>query len=156
MCAPAGYGKTTLLGQWEAEDRKSTPFVWLTLEEADADPVDLWNQIIVGLHQAHPATGRKSPDALTAGPHAIAPVAIPLLVNELVDAAPLVLVLEDWHVLRSPLCDDTMRAFVEHAPHAVQVVISSRADPGIGLARLRAHGDLAEVRAHIGDCPGGV
>ena len=147
VCAPAGYGKTTLLVQWEAEDRERTPFVWLSLEEADADPVHLWNQIIVGLHQKHAAVGRRSADALTAGPLALAQVAIPLLINELVDAPPLVLVLEDWHVLRNPLCDDTMRAFVEHVPETVQVVISSRSDPGIPLARLRAHDDLAEVRA---------
>jgi LuxR family transcriptional regulator, maltose regulon positive regulatory protein len=136
VCAPAGYGKTTLLGQWEAEDRQHTPFVWLSLEAADADPVHLWNQILVGLHQTHAAVGRKSADALTAGPLALAPVAIPLLINELVDAPPLVLVLEDWHVLRNPLCDETMRAFVEHVPETVQVVISSRSDPGIPLARL--------------------
>jgi LuxR family maltose regulon positive regulatory protein len=147
VCAPAGYGKTTLLVQWEAEDRERTPFVWLSLEEGDADPVHLWNQIIVGLHQAHQPIGRESAGALTAGPLAIAPVAIPRLINELVDAPPLVLVLEDWHVLRNPVCDDSMRAFVEHAPAALQVVISSRSDPGIPLARLRAHDDLAEVRA---------
>ena len=101
----------------------------------------------MGLHQKHAAVGRRSADALTAGPLALAPVAIPLLINELVDAPPLVLVLEDWHVLSNPLCDDTMRAFVEHVPETVQVVISSRSDPGIPLARLRAHDDLAEVRA---------
>jgi LuxR family transcriptional regulator, maltose regulon positive regulatory protein len=148
VCAPAGYGKTTLLVQWAAEDRNRTPFVWLSLEEADADPVHLWNQVIVGLHQVHAPVGRTSADALTAGPQAIAPVAIPLLVNELVDAPRLVLVLEDWHVLRNTVCDDTMRAFVAHVPDAVQVVISSRSDPGLPLARLRAHNDLAEVRAH--------
>lgn len=147
VCAPAGYGKTTLLVQWEAEDRERTPFVWLSLERADADPVRLWNQIIVGLHQRHPAAGRSSLKALTAEPHKLATVAIPLLSNELVDAQSLVLVLEDWHVLRSPLCDETIRAFVEHAPPSVQVVISSRTDPALPLARLRAHGDLMEVRA---------
>jgi LuxR family maltose regulon positive regulatory protein len=147
VCAPAGYGKTTLLAQWQAEDRERTPFVWLSLEAADADPVHLWNQIVVGLHGAHPRAGTTSADALTAGPLAIASVAIPLLVNELVDAPSIVLVLEDWHVLRSPVCDDAMNAFVEHAPETVQIVISSRADPGLPLARLRAHGDLAEIRA---------
>jgi ATP/maltotriose-dependent transcriptional regulator MalT len=147
VCAPAGYGKTTLLVQWQAEDREGAQFVWLSLDEADADPVRLWNQIIVGLHLTHPAAGTASADALTAGPLAIASVAIPLLVNELMDAPPVVLVLEDWHVLKNPFCDETMSAFVEHAPEAVQIVISSRSDPGIPLARLRAHGELTEVRA---------
>jgi LuxR family maltose regulon positive regulatory protein len=147
VCAPAGYGKTTLLGQWDAEDRATTPFVWLSLDEADADPVTLWNQIIVGLRLVYPPAGAASADALTAGPAAIAPVVVPLLINELVDAPELVVILEDWHLLRNPLCDETMRVFVEHSPPAVHVVISSRADPGLPLARLRAHGDLAELRA---------
>ena len=147
VCAPAGYGKTTLLGQWESQDRGRMPFAWLSLDRDDADPVKLWNQLILGLHQVHPAAGTRSVDVLTAGPLAIAPVAIPLLVKELLDAPPLVLVLEDWHVLRNPLCDETIATFVEHAPESVQIVISSRSDPGLPLARLRAHADLAEVRA---------
>jgi len=147
VCAPAGYGKTTLLGQWEAEDRDRMPFAWLSLDHDDADPVKLWNQLIVGLHQVHPEAGTRSADVLTAGPLAIVPIAIPLLIKELADTPPLVLVLEDWHAVRNPLCDDTMTAFVEHAPESVQIVISSRSDPGLPLARLRAHGDLTEVRA---------
>jgi LuxR family transcriptional regulator, maltose regulon positive regulatory protein len=147
VCAPAGYGKTTLLGQWQAEDRERTPFAWLSLDHHDADPVKLWNQVVLGLHQVHPPAGSRSVEVLTAGPLAIVPVAIPLLVSELADAPPFVLVLEDWHALRNPLCDDTMTAFVERAPENVQIVISSRSDPALPLARLRAHGDLAEVRA---------
>jgi LuxR family maltose regulon positive regulatory protein len=147
VCAPAGYGKTTLLGQWEAQDRDRMPFAWLSLDHGDADPVKLWNQLILGVHQVHPTAGVRSVEVLTAGPLALVPVAIPLLIKELADAPPLVLVLEDWHAVRNPLCDETMSAFVEHAPESVQIVISSRSDPGLPLARLRAHGDLAEVRA---------
>ena len=147
VCAPAGYGKTTLLAQWHAEDRGVTPFAWLSLDSGDGDPIRLWNQILFALHGAHAPAGVESSEVLTAGPLAIEPVAIPLLVNELADAPPLVLVLEDWHVVRNPLCDQTMRVFVEQAPENVQVVISSRADPALRLARLRAHDDLVEVRA---------
>jgi len=147
VCAPAGYGKTTLLGQWEAEDRERTPFAWLSLDHEDADPVKLWNQLVLALHQVHAPAGVRSGEVLTAGPLAIVPVAIPLLIKELADAPPLVVVLEDWHAIRNPLCDDTMRAFVEHAPESIQIVVSSRSDPGLPLARLRAHGDLVEVRA---------
>ncbi len=146
VCAPAGYGKTTLLGQWEAEDADRTPFAWLSLDHDDADPVKLWNQLLLALHQVHAPAGTRSGEVLTAGPLAIVPVAIPLLVKELADTPPLVVVLEDWHAIRNPLCDDTMKAFVEHAPESIQIVISSRSDPGLPLARLRAHGDLAEVR----------
>lgn len=147
VCAPAGYGKTTLLGQWYADDHDRVPFAWLSLDRDDADPVKLWNQLVFGLHGIHPPAGVSSLDVLAAGPPGIVSAAIPLLINELADAPPLVLVLEDWHVIRNPLCDETLRAFVEHAPESVQVVISSRADPGLPLARLRAHDDLLEVRA---------
>jgi LuxR family transcriptional regulator, maltose regulon positive regulatory protein len=147
VCAPAGYGKTTLLGQWQAEDRQRTPFVWVSLDEGDADPVKLWHHIIFGLREIHPPAGGSSAEVWKVGPLGIATVTIPALINDLTDAPPLVLVLEDWHVLRSPACDATMTAFVEHAPETVQIVISSRSDPGLPLARLRAHGELAEVRA---------
>jgi LuxR family transcriptional regulator, maltose regulon positive regulatory protein len=147
VCAPAGYGKTTLLGQWEAEERDRVPFAWLSLDHDDADPVRLWNQVIMALHQVHPGAGARSAEVLNAGPLAIAPIAVPLLIKELLDGPPLVLVFEDWHVLRNPLCDEIMTTFVEHAPESVQTVISSRSDPAFPLARLRAHGDLAEVRA---------
>jgi len=147
VCAPAGYGKTTLLAQWEAEDRERTPFVWLSLDEGDADPVRLWNQLVLGLHMVHAHVGASSLDAFRAGPRAISEVAIPLLVQELADAPPVVVVLEDWHTLRNRVCDESMQVFVEHAPESVQIVISSRSDPGLRLPRLRAHGQLAEVRA---------
>jgi LuxR family maltose regulon positive regulatory protein len=147
VCAPAGYGKTTLLVQWEAEDSERTPFVWLSLDEGDGDPVRLWNQLAFALHMVHPRAGTASLDAFRAGGRTISEVAIPLLVQELADSPPVVVILEDWHALRNPVCDDTMRIFVEHAPDALQVVISSRSDPGLRLPRLRAHGELAEVRA---------
>jgi LuxR family transcriptional regulator, maltose regulon positive regulatory protein len=147
VCAPAGYGKTTLLSQWAAEDRRRTPFAWLSLDEGDADPVVLWNQLILALHAIHPPAGARSANALAVGARALSSIAIPLLIQELADAPEHVLVLEDWHLLRNPLCDETMTAFVERAPESVQIVISSRADPGLPLARLRAHGDLAELRA---------
>jgi LuxR family transcriptional regulator, maltose regulon positive regulatory protein len=147
VCAPAGYGKTTLLGQWEAADRARTPFVWLSLDRADGGPVRLWDHLLAGLRQVHPDVGTTSAEALQTGPSGLVPVFIPLLVRELANAGPLVLVIEDWHLLRSPLCDATMTEFVENAPAGVQIVISSRSDPGLPLARLRAHGDLVEVRA---------
>ncbi len=56
------------------------------------------------------------------------------------------MILDDWHLVRNPLCDATMASFVERAPEQVQLVVSSRADPGLSIARLRAHGELSEIR----------
>lgn len=146
VCAPAGYGKTTLLAQWEELDRESMPFVWVSLDDRDSDPVRLWRHVITGLRSAGPRAGESSLPALTGGPLAIPGEVLPALLDELVDTPAAVLVLDDWHRVRSPICDETMAAFVERAPEALQVVVASRSDPGLRVAHLRAHGELAELR----------
>jgi LuxR family transcriptional regulator, maltose regulon positive regulatory protein len=147
VCAPAGYGKTTLLAQWEAANREDTAFVWVSLDERDSDPMQLWSHVISGLHLCRPSVGDASLTALAGGPNSVAGSVVPLLVDELAQAQPLVLVLEDWHAVRSPLCDETMSLFVERMPTHHQVVVSTRSDPAWPIARMRAHGDLAEIRA---------
>ena len=147
VCAPAGYGKTTLLAQWETLDKKRTPFAWVTLDERDSDPSRLWSHVIAGLHEATEAAGRAALEALTAGPRAILETVLPSLIEELTACPDLVLILDDWQAVRNPVCDKTMTAFVEQAPESVQVVMSSRSDPGLPIGRLRAHGRLIELRA---------
>ena len=147
VCAPAGYGKTTLLAQWEAADRDDVAFVWVALDERDSDPMQLWSHVIGGLRLCDASVGEASLTALAGGPNSIADSVVPLLVDELAQAPPLVLVLEDWHAVRSPLCDETMALLVERAPAQHQIVVSTRSDPAWPIARMRAHGDLAELRA---------
>ncbi len=147
VCAPAGYGKTTLLAQWEAADREQRLFVWVGLDERDSDPMRLWTHVIGGLRLARPQLGDASLPALAGGPSVVAGSVLPLLVDELTQVPPLVLVLEDWHEVRNPLCDQTMSVLVERMPEQHQVVLSSRSDPALPIARLRAHGELAELRA---------
>ena len=89
VCAPAGYGKSMLLAQWEATDRPRTPFVWLSLDVYDSDPVRLWTHVIVGLQRALARVGDKSLEALAAGPGALSRTVLPLLIDELDDAPPL-------------------------------------------------------------------
>ena len=147
VCAPAGYGKTTLLAQWEAADHERTPFVWVALDERDSDPMQLWSHVIGGLNVVSTALGDRSLTALAGGPQSIADSVVPLLVDELADAPPLVLVLDDWHAVRNPLCDRTMTLLAERMPVQHQLVVSSRSDPAWPIARFRAHGDLTELRA---------
>ena len=146
VCAPAGYGKSTLLAQWAAEDSADVGFAWVSLETADSDPIRLWAHVISGLRRVHPTAGEASLPALAGGPRAIPITVVPLLLQELSEAPPVVLVLDDWQLVKSPICDATMTAFVEHAPESIQVVVSTRADPALPIARLRAHGELVEVR----------
>jgi LuxR family maltose regulon positive regulatory protein len=147
VCAPAGYGKTTVLVQWLEADRERTPFVWLSADEGDEDPVRLWSHLIAGLGTVHPRVGTASFDALRAGPSTLESVVLPLLIDELSDAQPSVLVVDDWHLVRSTVCDESMRILLERGPPAVQVVLSSRSDPNLPVGRWRAHGELSEVRA---------
>jgi LuxR family maltose regulon positive regulatory protein len=147
VCAPAGYGKTTVLAQWCEADRERTPFVWMSADESDSDPVRLWSHLIAGLQAVHAPAGAASLEALRAGPTTVASVVLPLLVDELADAPPSVLVVDDWHLVRSTVCDQSMRILLERGPAAVQVVLSTRSDPNLPVGRWRAHGELAEVRA---------
>jgi len=147
VCAPAGYGKTTLLAQWYEADRERTPFVWVSADEADSDPVRFWSHLIAGLRAVHPRAGTASLEALRAGPSAVTSVALPALVEELSDAPTSILVVDDWHRVGSTVCDESMRLLVEQAPADLQIVLSSRSDPNLPVGRWRAHGQLSEVRA---------
>jgi LuxR family maltose regulon positive regulatory protein len=147
VCAPAGYGKTTVLAQWCEADRGGTPFVWMSADEGDSDPVRFWSHLIAGLQAVHPRAGGASIEALRAGPTTVASVALPLLVDELADAPPFVVVVDDWHLVRSTVCDETLRILLERGSPAVQVVLSSRSDPNLPVGRWRAHGELSEVHA---------
>src|SRR5206468_867999 len=147
LSAPAGYGKSTLLAQWASEDRLSTPFVWVSLDTGDADPVRLWSHVIRGLQAVHPTAGNISLGELRGGPAAVVPRVVPTLVDELDDAPEVVLVLEDWHSCPSPADAEALDLLVSHVPPVVQVVVATRSDPRLPLARLRAHDELLEIRA---------
>jgi LuxR family maltose regulon positive regulatory protein len=147
LSAPAGYGKSTLLAQWASEDRRSTRFVWVSLDTGDTDPVRLWSHVIRGLQAVHPTVGDTSLGELRGGPRAVVSGVVPTLVDELDDAADLVLVLEDWHSCSSEANDEALDLFVSQVPPVVQVVVATRSDPRLPLARLRAHDELLEVRA---------
>jgi LuxR family maltose regulon positive regulatory protein len=147
VCAPAGYGKTTVLAQWCEADGGGTPFVWVSADEGDSDPVRFWSHLIAGLQAVHPGAGAASLEPLRIGPATVASIALPLLVAELADAPPSVVVVDDWHLIRSEVCDEAMRIFLEGVTPAVQVVLSSRSDPNLPIGRWRAHGELSEVRA---------
>ena len=147
VCAPAGYGKTTLLAQWAATDAKLNAFSWVSLDAMDSDPARLWGHVITALQDVHGRAGQRSLAAFAAGPKAITETALPLLIEELADCPRVVIVLEDWHNVEGRACEETIGMFVDRAPSAVQVVMSTRHDPPLPIARLRANGDLTEIRA---------
>ena len=145
VVAPAGWGKTTLLAEWLARD-DGPSFAWVSLDEGDNDPARFWSHVAASLRKA----GVELPEAFEAAAAApgttAADAALPLLINTLAQAelAP-VLVLDDYHLITQQEIHGAMRLLVERLPMSAHVVISSRTEPPLGIARLRARGDLGEI-----------
>ena len=146
VAAPAGYGKSTLLGTWREAEAASRPTAWLTLDEGDDDPVVLWLHAIEALRRVCPRVGQSVSLELVAGAP-IVNVVLPRLINELEEQGEIVLVLDDFHRLSSGAARESLAWFVDHAPSEFQLVVSTRSDPPLPLASLRAHGELLELRA---------
>jgi LuxR family transcriptional regulator, maltose regulon positive regulatory protein len=147
--APAGSGKTTLLARWCNTERERRTVAWLSLEEIENDPVRFWSYVIEAFRMVDAVSGRESLALLrgSASADVLTQVVLPQLINELADAdTEIVLMLDDLHTITSPLCVQSLAFFIDHLPPNVHVVIASRVDPPLPLARLRASGDLVEIR----------
>jgi LuxR family maltose regulon positive regulatory protein len=139
VVAPAGYGKTTLLAQWAARDRR--PFAWLSLEHRDNDPAVLSAQLAAALDRIEPTALR----ALTAARRSTWTAVLPRLVTALASTSgPIVLVLDDVHHLHDRDCLELLAELAGYVPIGSQLVLGGRsALPAI--ARIRASGELVEV-----------
>lgn len=148
VCAPAGWGKTTLLSQWRIAERKHRSFAWISLDAADDDPVRFWSYVVGALRTVAPGFGGGTLAALpNAGP-ALIDVVLPRLINELAELEqPVVLVFDDYHVLTDELVHASVAFLLQHAPPTLQLALATRTDPPLPLARLRAAGRLVEIRA---------
>ncbi len=144
VSAPAGFGKTTLVAEWLA-DRPAT--AWLSLDPRDDEPVRFWTYVVAALETAAPDL-RSEAAALLESPGVSLDVVVATLSNDLETAAEdLVLVLDDYHLVESVEIHASVAFFLEHLPPQIRLVITTRADPPLPLASLRADGDLIEVRA---------
>ncbi len=153
VSAPAGFGKTTLLVEWfcapddeEARDDEGSATPWLSLDAGDNDPAVFWMYAIAAIQRAAPQVGASAlASLLTAQPLTSAVAA---LINDLDDLADrVVLVLDDYHVIDSTDIHESIAYLIDHAPPTFHLVLASRSDPPFPLARLRARGQLFEVRA---------
>ena len=146
VACPAGYGKTTLLAEWQEAEAARKPVAWLTLDEGDNDPVVLWSYVLEALRRACPAISLPvSPQMV--GAASIVDMVLPRLVNQLDDLGEVTLILDDFHRLSGGVARESIAWFVDHAPPAFQLVLSTRTEPDLPLAALRAHGELLELRA---------
>jgi LuxR family maltose regulon positive regulatory protein len=148
ICAPAGFGKTSLLADWAR--RGARPVAWLGLDAGDSDPARFWRYVAAALDQARPGIGERLGQLL--GPPA--PRSFEGLVTALINefaAEPgrheVLLVLDDYHLVDAGPVHESAAFLLENLPPGLLLVVSGRADPPLPLARLRARGQLAELRA---------
>ena len=148
VCAPAGSGKTVLLADWARHGGR--PVAWLSLDAGDNDPARFWRHVVAALGQVRPGIGELAGPVL--GPlEASSPDGLVMaLINELA-ADPredeVLLVLDDYHLIDSQAVHESLLFLLEYVPPGLRMVLASRSDPPLPLARLRAGGQLAELRA---------
>jgi LuxR family maltose regulon positive regulatory protein len=150
VSAPAGYGKTTLLAQWSHAVGDSLSFAWVSLDEQDNDPTRLWRHIVEALHLVAPEEDFGS-DVLmgmsvTGG--RLIETSLPMLINVLAELnRRWILVLDDYQFVTNDDCHKSVSFFVEHLPENVHLVFASRSDLPLPLGRLRARGEMNEIRS---------
>jgi LuxR family maltose regulon positive regulatory protein len=152
VSAPAGFGKTTLLTEWLAAGPAGPGgerlAAWLSLDRGDNDPASFWAYVIAALRTVASEVGEGALALLDAPQPAPIEVVLTTLLNDLgAVAGEIVLVLDDYHVIEGREVQGGMAFLLDHLPPGLHVVIASRADPVLPLARLRARGELAEIRA---------
>jgi LuxR family transcriptional regulator, maltose regulon positive regulatory protein len=148
ICAPAGFGKTSLLADWARGGGR--PVAWLSLDAGDNDPARFWRYVVAALDQAQPGIAERLGPLL--GPQAPRSFAglVTALINEFAaqpDRDEVLLVLDDYHLIDAGPVHDSVAFLLENLPPGLLLVVSGRTDPPLPLARLRARGQLAELRA---------
>jgi LuxR family maltose regulon positive regulatory protein len=148
VSAPAGFGKTTVLASWLT--RASTEprsVVFVSLDESDSHAGSFWLYVVTALHSAMPSVGASVLPLLTTG-QPVTRTMLTAVLNE-VGAQPIEvdLILDDYHLADGPEVAEGMTFLLERRPPNLHVVVSTRADPNLPLARLRARGELVEIRA---------
>jgi LuxR family transcriptional regulator, maltose regulon positive regulatory protein len=149
ISAPAGFGKTTLLSAWpDAPSGNDRPVAWLSLDPGDNDPARFWRYFITAVDQLQPGSGETAL-ALLGSPQAPPIEAIlTTLLNELVDlSTDAVLVIDDYHLIESQTIHEALTFLIDHLPPRMHLAIATRMDPTLPLPRLRARGEMTELRA---------
>jgi LuxR family maltose regulon positive regulatory protein len=144
--APAGFGKSSLVAAWIRAGGRRT--AWLSLEPGDNDPARFWRYLVAALQTVEPDLGGSVEGMLQAGSlPPVEPLATALVSDLTRLASALVLVLDDYHAIQSAEIHEAVGFVLDHAPSFLQVVIATREDPPLALARRRARGELLEIRA---------
>jgi LuxR family maltose regulon positive regulatory protein len=148
ISAPAGFGKTTLVAAWlAARVAGERAVAWLSLDQTDNEATSFWSHVIAAIQKAAVETGARPLPILDPGQHPVDNV-LTSIVNEL-SAFPnaLDLVLDDYHLIDQPDVQLEMEFLLEHLPPHIHLVIMTRADPALPVARMRVRGELVEIRS---------
>ena len=145
VSAPTGYGKTTLVAAWLHQHER--PFAWLSLDEHDNDPARFLIHLIAALQKVNDAIGQTT-QAILASPQqtAVATLLTPLINDLANNPFPFTIVLDDCHLLHAAQVYDYLAFLLDHQPAQMHLLLSTRSDPPLPLPRLRAQGQINEIR----------
>jgi LuxR family maltose regulon positive regulatory protein len=146
ISAPAGFGKSTLVSGWLAESRLQA--AWLSLDQGDNDPVRFWTYLIAAIQTIHLEMGVEARQIVTVPQLRSTEAVVISLLNDISQLAhDLILVLDDYHLIEEGEVHDGLSYLLEHHPPNLHLILITRVDPPVSLARLRAHRRLVEIRA---------
>jgi LuxR family maltose regulon positive regulatory protein len=146
VSAPAGFGKSTLVSGWLAENDLEA--AWLSLDRGDNDPARFWTYLIAAIQTLHQETGQEARQIISAPQlRSTDPVVISLINDISHLPKDLIVVLDDYHVIENGGVHDSLGYLLEHQPPNLHLVLLTRVDPPFSMARLRAHSSLVEIRA---------
>ena len=147
ICAPAGFGKTTLLSAWLAEYEPNV--AWLSLDRSDNTPVRFFETLIAAFQTVHPSLGESARAALHLTHASPCQPLLVSLINEIAALPqPFVLVLDGYHLIKNKTVHDGIVFLLDNLPKQLHVIITSRSEPPLPLARLRLRDQVNEFRTH--------
>ena len=148
ISAPAGFGKTTLVSEWVAGCERTGS--WLSLDEGDNAPTGFLTYLVAALQTIMANIGKGVLGTLQSSQPPSIESILTILLNEITTLPDnFVLVLDDYHVIDSKPVDEALTFLLKHLPPKMHLVITTREDPQLPLARLRARGQLIELRAAV-------
>jgi LuxR family maltose regulon positive regulatory protein len=146
IVAPAGFGKTTVLGEWIPLSQNCV--TWLSLDDDDNDPARFWNYFIAALQKLRSDLGEDALSLLQSPQPPSFTSILTLLINDVASfSADFSIVLDDYHLIKTQAIHETLAFLIYHMPRQMHIILTARADPPLHLARLRARAELTELRA---------
>ena len=147
ISAPAGSGKSTLISEWKTT-RAEDCLTWVTLDSTDNDPTQFWSYVVGALATCYPGIGEAMTGLLNASPPVASEALVTNLINTFIacsNGREMILVLDDYHAIEKETIHHALTFLLDHLPPRLHLIIATRVDPALPLARLRIRGQLTEL-----------